>query len=59
MKKIFLVFVIAVLFACNNEGDTKTTKGNTDATDSTTVRKDNTINRDTDIHVDADTARSK
>ena len=51
MKKIFLIFSIAALFACNTESDTETTKGNTDATDTTTIR-DNTINRDTGMRSD-------
>ena len=53
MKKIFCIFSIAALFACNNESDTGTTKGNSDTTiDSIAIKKDNTINKDTTIPTD-------
>jgi len=53
MKKIFLIFLIAALFACNTESDTNATKGNTDTTiDSVAIKQDNTINRDTGIRSD-------
>ncbi|HKZ68160.1 MAG TPA: hypothetical protein VJ111_17455 [Chitinophagaceae bacterium] len=46
MKKLFFMFLVVFLFACNNE-TTDTTRS-----DSTVIEQDNTVNRDTGISND-------
>ncbi|HKO80316.1 MAG TPA: hypothetical protein VJU78_07980 [Chitinophagaceae bacterium] len=57
MKNIFLMLLVCVLFACNNESTDTTTK------DSTVIEQDNTINRDTsvarDTGINMDTSNKK
>ncbi len=45
MKKLFLLFFVAALFACNNESDTTDTIN----TDTVVAPQDNTMNRDTSM----------
>jgi hypothetical protein len=45
MKKIFIILLAVAPIACTNEGSTDTNR-----TDSATIKKDNTINRDTGIN---------
>ena len=61
MKKVLLIIGMATLFSCNNASDTETTKGNSDTSDSTSVR-DNTVNKDTGMKRDTvmiDTGRRR
>ncbi len=48
MKKLFLLFLVAALFACNNESDTTDTIN----TDTVVAPQDNTMNRDTSMMTD-------
>ena len=52
MKNILFVLLVCVLFACNNEGTDTTIK------DSTVIKQDNTINRDTGMNY-TDTATKR
>jgi len=45
MKKILLLLLAAFFLACNNEGNTDTTRS-----DSTVIEQDNTVNKDTGMN---------